>query len=383
MKASLAAFTLLLIVAGSARAQMVPDKDLRELRANAYWNAIPPDLHSFVPGFFEDMDTSLDAFTEDGMASGAGANANQRSIFLPNRIDYNGITSGYWAGDPSGHYDALSLAHLRVQIPTCVEYQFYGSVTPMDGAGYVEVRNGLQKYLYVDNGELTQSGRLPSGTYDFEARSDAISSVQNMDGAIWLCQACGTSNIATQPGDRLVPWDTTATYCVTPTTASGTTYQWRKNLAPLSNSAHITGATSSCLSILHVDYPDTGSYDVVVTTGSVVEPSRLAHLGISTTGIEGPPSALRSFALESASPNPSAASISCRFVAPEPFRASIVVFDVSGRRVRRFADRVLAGSGVLVWDGRTEEGSLAAPGIYFLRVMAKDESRIRRVALVR
>src|SRR5213075_840558 len=76
---------------------------------------------------------------------------------------------GGWRQQRSGHYDALSLAHLRVQIPTCVEYQFYGSVTPMDGAGYVEVRSGLQKYIYVDNGELSQSGRLPSGTYDFES----------------------------------------------------------------------------------------------------------------------------------------------------------------------------------------------------------------------
>jgi hypothetical protein len=77
------------------------------------------------------------------------------------------------------------------------------------------------------------------------------------------------------------------------------------------------------------------------------------------------------------------ASVSCRFEAPEPFRARIVVFDASGRCVRRLADRMLSGSGVLVWDGRTEAGALAAPGIYFLRVMAQDESRTRRVALVR
>jgi len=52
-----------------------------------------------------------------------------------------------------------------------------------------------------------------------------------------------------------------------------------------------------------------------------------------------------------------------------PARATVTVYDASGRRVRRVMDETLdAGHHVVSWDGRDDGGALAASGIYFYRL---------------
>jgi hypothetical protein len=53
----------------------------------------------------------------------------------------------------------------------------------------------------------------------------------------------------------------------------------------------------------------------------------------------------------------------------EAARADLEILDVRGRSVKRAYGGVLpAGASVLTWDGRTENGLLAAPGTYFARL---------------
>jgi len=60
------------------------------------------------------------------------------------------------------------------------------------------------------------------------------------------------------------------------------------------------------------------------------------------------------------------------------------VFDVSGRRVRRLVDASgLAGQHEVVWDGRAEDGTVAAPGTYFARLAAGEELATAKVTLRR
>jgi hypothetical protein len=59
-------------------------------------------------------------------------------------------------------------------------------------------------------------------------------------------------------------------------------------------------------------------------------------------------------------------------------RGSVELFDVAGRIVRRAAAR----DGVVLWDGRDEEGRVAPAGVYFAR-WVDTEGRSRTLRLVR
>ena len=68
-------------------------------------------------------------------------------------------------------------------------------------------------------------------------------------------------------------------------------------------------------------------------------------------------------------PNPSSSSVRVSFSMARAGLADVHVYDVAGRQVRNLGHRNLAaGSHELVWDGRTESGALAGPGVYFVRV---------------
>jgi hypothetical protein len=66
-----------------------------------------------------------------------------------------------------------------------------------------------------------------------------------------------------------------------------------------------------------------------------------------------------------------------------PYRIDVI--DVAGRRVRELV-RGAAEPGVVstkLWDGRTDGGSLAAPGVYFARLTAGGAAEAVRVQMLR
>jgi hypothetical protein len=69
----------------------------------------------------------------------------------------------------------------------------------------------------------------------------------------------------------------------------------------------------------------------------------------------------------------------------QPAHVDAHVFDVTGREVRRlWAGRLPAGHHQLHWDGYTDEGLRAAPGIYFVRLRTEGRPELlRRLAVVR
>lgn len=73
-----------------------------------------------------------------------------------------------------------------------------------------------------------------------------------------------------------------------------------------------------------------------------------------------------------ASPWPSPArggTVRLRCELASPGHAELSILDVRGRRVRKAFDGLLAaGASVLQWDGRSEDGITAAPGMYFARL---------------
>jgi hypothetical protein len=79
-------------------------------------------------------------------------------------------------------------------------------------------------------------------------------------------------------------------------------------------------------------------------------------------------------------PNPFRADTRIRFALPQAERVDLRVFDVGGRAVRTLVRGEL-GAGVhdVAWDGRDEDGSRVASGVYFYRMTAGAEERERKM----
>jgi hypothetical protein len=389
-----------LLVPRFAAAQMIPLADRRETFARVTLLGQTESLADAPPAPFSYFYSFLDVLMENPDPDGGGscsADAFQVSQFYPAGISASGSTAGSW-NVIEGAYDAVSLASFRFRVDTCVQYQFdawleYGDF-PGPGAGQVWLTGPGYSPVFHDlvGGELHTTGRLAPGTYVLEGRSSfgVGSELESVQGPtyslIWTCSPCQTSLVAGQPADLDVACGATASFTVTPAQGAGAvTYQWRRDLTPLENSGHIAGATTPTLSISNACHADSGYYDVVLSNGSIVEPSRLARLGItSTTGVDGALEAPRSpIALSAAGPNPFRGSTSFRYALASPGRATISIYDITGARIRTLADGVLTGSGTVTWDGRTAAGVQVPAGIYFVQAESGSFRESRRIALLR
>jgi hypothetical protein len=91
------------------------------------------------------------------------------------------------------------------------------------------------------------------------------------------------------------------------------------------------------------------------------------------------------FALLPCAPNPFNPTTTIRYdVAEEGVKVSIVIFDVTGRRVRTLVDGVQpAGRQSAVWDGRDDGGRTVASGVYFYRMNAGRFVQTRKMVLLK
>lgn len=91
-----------------------------------------------------------------------------------------------------------------------------------------------------------------------------------------------------------------------------------------------------------------------------------------------------SVGLMQAWPNPFNPTASIRFTLPHPIRTALLVYDLSGRRVRTLVDADLpAGEHTVAWDGRNESGQLVASGAYFCRLTVGAEHRENKLMFLK
>jgi hypothetical protein len=252
------------------------------------------------------------------------------------------------------------------------------------------------KYFYTTaGGVMADSGQLGPGEYLAEGFSAVgPSSEEDTQGAVyslqWEVDPYIYRALGLQPGDQTVACGGTATFFVgTLGPQTGATYQWRRNLSPLANNSHVSGATSSTLVINDACTSDAGTYDVVVTSssapgGPAVEVSRQARLQISTaTGVTVPALEPRAFTVSAAAPNPFGRETKFRYEAPSHTRVTMAIYNVAGARVRVLLDRELSGAGSVGWDGNTQSGARAPAGVYFLRVDEGARHQHRKIVLLK
>lgn len=82
-------------------------------------------------------------------------------------------------------------------------------------------------------------------------------------------------------------------------------------------------------------------------------------------------------------PNPFNPSTKFTLTVPEAVDYSVRIYNVAGQLVRAIDGHLDAGAHQLTWDGRNNQGTPVASGVYFLRVHAGTLKESRRMLLVR
>jgi len=85
------------------------------------------------------------------------------------------------------------------------------------------------------------------------------------------------------------------------------------------------------------------------------------------------------------SPNPFRGETMLRWAQPAPAHVTLTVIDISGRRVRTLVDggTSLAGEHAATWDGRTDAGRTAAPGLYHAVLTVGGRREVRPIVRLR
>jgi len=384
----------LLVLAGPARAQIHPLEDHRFIEAAATHSGITQHLLEFPPAPFVGFGSFLQSLVENPDPNGSGSSrcdTFQDSEIFSGGIQASGGTSGYWTIVP-GFYTAMSLAELTFGTSTCVDYLLHAWVKPgtLEDACdfYLSDRDDMVRYHELTGGEIHTTGRLPSGEHRIHGRSSFGSGNENESGGTYAyqftCTPCTNPLIASHALPRVVPCGSTTTFTVTTNPPPATlTFQWRRNGVALTQSTHTSGVNTASLTVTNACHADSGGYDVIVSDGTVNEPSRVARLTIGGTTDVGPGEARpNSLQLAIAGPNPFSREVSFRYTATRQQRVRVTVLDVTGSRVRTLADRELTGTGVLTWDGRTGTGARAPAGVYFVHVEAEQMHAPLRIVLL-
>jgi hypothetical protein len=82
-------------------------------------------------------------------------------------------------------------------------------------------------------------------------------------------------------------------------------------------------------------------------------------------------------------PIPASGAVHITTTLDSPLDANVDVVDGQGRIVRRLLDGVVAPGAAFTWDGRTENGQPAAPGVYWIRASSPGRTISKKVVLLR
>jgi hypothetical protein len=378
---SLALILVVTLAPASSRAQFVPLEDHRWLSTSAYYAGLADHATSAPAAAFAYWNENIGAHIDNPNPDQSGycdVGAFQISQIVGNGISASGGSGGGWYEPPlSPNYFGFSIAHFRFRLLATMQANFDAWLEPgpEPNSGVVLIRHAdsqLSEYI-VESGELHTQFRLPPGEYEVVGSSLISSSAESASGATYTYFL--TFPFAPSPLVLVHPRDTTVSCGATPvlsvTTsvpAASLTFQWRRNLVPLVNGPHVSGVTTPTLTLPGACVADSGWYDVVVSDGSVTEPSRLTRVNVNATSDVPRAGPATGLALALTGPNPFAGGTTLRYVLPSPGRVTIAVHDVRGARVRSLLDAEAAGAGTVAWDGRTDSGGRAAPGLYFVHL---------------
>ncbi len=99
----------------------------------------------------------------------------------------------------------------------------------------------------------------------------------------------------------------------------------------------------------------------------------------------GPEHLPKPFRIVSVAPNPFNPSTTVFFTLPAPMPVTTEIWSVTGARVRTLTNERIYGAGDnnVTWDGRNDQGSTVASGVYFVRVKTRLGLRVTRAVLLK
>lgn len=251
-------------------------------------------------------------------------------------------------------------------------------------------------YWHYDTGATAVHGRIAPGVYRLKGHTDwfqTIDAGECPSFSVSLCVSFCTPIISVQPLDRFRKFGESINLQVVAVGGAATaqqdaqvatTYQWRKNLQNLVNGGRISGVNTADLTITNAVAADSGLYDVVVTQGTIVEPSREAKVVVSNTVGVDPSPAIAHMSLAAPRPNPFLGNTRLEFELARADRVSLVVTDALGRRVKELmpSTSMPAGRYAIDWNGTDAVGNRVASGVYFIQLMASGTQRVQRAVLL-
>ncbi len=102
------------------------------------------------------------------------------------------------------------------------------------------------------------------------------------------------------------------------------------------------------------------------------------------TAVDDEQSVTESFTLSEAFPNPFNPETSVRFSVPDYSHVRIEIFDISGKSVRVITDQFYrSGSYSLKWNGTDQGNYPAVSGVYFIKMTAGNQLKIRKAILLK
>ena len=125
-------------------------------------------------------------------------------------------------------------------------------------------------------------------------------------------------------------------------------------------------------------YDEAGSPTLYSVVAAYHIPNVVPPLGVESASL---PTAL---AIERVRPNPARDAARIDYMVPKGDAVRLAIYDVNGRMVCTLADGVVEpGAHTAVWNGRTDSGGRAGPGVYFARLSSGSRFVTQRIALVR
>jgi hypothetical protein len=104
----------------------------------------------------------------------------------------------------------------------------------------------------------------------------------------------------------------------------------------------------------------------------------------SATGVKGSQDVATTYELSDNYPNPFNPSTMINFAIPEAGRASLVVYNLLGQKVRTLSDEYrAAGRYQVSWDGRDDAGKVAGSGMYLYRLQSNQTTIVKKMLLVK
>jgi len=107
---------------------------------------------------------------------------------------------------------------------------------------------------------------------------------------------------------------------------------------------------------------------------------RVARWSAPVSAVPTDPPVRAAFRMANPTPNPSTGAVSLAFSLPSAINGTVRIIDVRGRQVASLAQGSLeAGSHVLSWNGRADDGTPVASGVYWAILSAGDRRASARI----